>query len=97
MFDFRLPRQRRSARPNERPTACESCALGLCPAGQRANVLCIACKAPDAERLRTLGLFEGAEVGIVDIRNGVVLDIRGSRLALGWELASAITVCPVSA
>ena len=78
-------------------TPCDSCPLGACPAGLRATILCIACGAHDAQRLRSLGLYEGAKVGVVDTRSGLVLDVRGSRLALGWEIAAAITVCPLTA
>jgi Fe2+ transport system protein FeoA len=60
-------------------------------------ILGISCPAGDAQRLRSLGLFEGARVGIIDTRSGMVLDVRGSRLALGWEIVAGITVCPVSA
>jgi Fe2+ transport system protein FeoA len=76
--------------------ACDSCPLGACPAGFHATVVCIACPALDAQRLRTLGLFEGAQVGVVITRSGIVLDVRGSRLALGWDIAAAITVSPLS-
>lgn len=76
-------------------TACGSCRLGACRSGLHATVLCIACPALDAQRLRTLGLFEGAQVAVVITRSGIVLDIRGSRLALGWDIAAAITVFPL--
>ena len=75
---------------------CDSCPLGTCPAGSRATVLCIACPALDAQRLRTLGLFEGVQVGVVDRRSGMVLDVRGSRLALGRTVVDGITVRVVS-
>lgn len=55
-------------------------------------VLCIACPAHDAQRLRTLGFFEGVQVGVVDARSGMVLDVRGSRLALGHAVVAGITV-----
>lgn len=42
-----------------------------------------------------LGLFEGAQVGVIDTRSGVVLDVRGSRLALGWAVVAGITVRPL--
>jgi Fe2+ transport system protein FeoA len=77
--------------------ACDSCPLGVCPAGFHATVVCITCPALDAQRLRTLGLFEGAQVGVVITRSGIVLDVRGSRLALGWEIAGMITVSQLPA
>jgi Fe2+ transport system protein FeoA len=55
-------------------------------------VLCIVCPALDAQRLRTLGLFEGVQIRVIDTRSGMVLDVRGSRLALGRTVASGITV-----
>ena len=51
----------------------------------------------DAERLRSLGLYEGARVGIVDTRSGMVLDVRGARLGLGWKVVAGITVQPLGA
>ena len=75
---------------------CDACPLGNCQAGSRATVLCIACPALDAQRLRTLGLFEGVQVGVVDTRSGMVLDVRGSRLALGQAVVAGITVQVVS-
>lgn len=80
-----------------RRSACDACPLAACASGSQATVLCIACPAHDAQRLRTLGLFEGATVGIVDARGGIVLDVRGSRLALGDAIVAAITVQPVRA
>ncbi|MEP6620970.1 MAG: FeoA family protein [bacterium] len=66
--------------------------LRACPVGHRATIMGIHCAEPDAQRLRSLGVFEGAQVGVVDIRSGMVLDVRGSRLALGWDVVGAITV-----
>ena len=77
-------------------TPCDFCPLGACVAGSQATVLCIACPALDAQRLRTLGLFEGVRVGVVDTRSGMVLDVRGSRLALGEGVVAGITVRPMS-
>lgn len=74
------------------PSACDSCPLGACPSGTRATIVCVACPALDAQHLRTLGLFEGTRVGIVDSRSGMVLDVRGSRLALGKGVVDGITV-----
>ena len=86
----------RRARPAH-VSACEACPLGACAPGSRATILCIACPAHDAQRLRTLGLFEGARVGVVDTRGGIVLDVRGSRVALGDSVVASITVRPVGA
>lgn len=77
-----------------RTIACETCPLGACATGSEATVVCVTCPALDAQRLRTLGLFEGAKVGIVDTRSGMVLDVCGSRLALGNAVAEGITVRP---
>lgn len=87
----------RAAPPKAHASPCDSCPLGACVAGSQATILCIACPALDAERLRTLGLFEGVRVGVVDTRSGIVLDVRGSRLALGRGVVAGITVRPVSA
>jgi Fe2+ transport system protein FeoA len=75
---------------------CDSCPLAGCPKGLQATVICIACHALDAQRLRSLGLFEGARVGVIDTRNGMVLDVRGARLALGREVVAGITVRPLA-
>ena len=96
---FRFPRIRPRS-PKSTSTASvaspAACTLGACPVGLQATVLCLACPAHDAQRLRALGLFEGASVGVVDTRSGMVLEVCGSRLALGREIAAAITVQPVA-
>ena len=80
----------------EKPAAgCGSCTLAACATGCRAAVLGMECESAEASRLRSLGLFEGACVTVVDSRNGMLLDVRGSRLALGSGLASAIRVLPL--
>jgi Fe2+ transport system protein FeoA len=78
-------------------TRCGDCTLAACATGCRAAVLQMECDGPEASRLRSLGLFEGACVTVVDSRNGMLLDVRGSRLALGSALASAIRVLPLGA
>jgi len=70
--------------------------LATCPSGVRATILRIGCGAGDAQRLRAMGLVEGTDVDVVDTRSGILLDVRGSRLALGSGLAAAITVQLVS-
>jgi Fe2+ transport system protein FeoA len=77
------------------PAGCESCPLAACIPGTQATVICVLCHALDVQRLRTLGVFEGALVRVVDARRGVVLDVRGSRLALGHAVVSGITVRPL--
>jgi Fe2+ transport system protein FeoA len=86
---------RSRAAPRTDTPACESCPLAACTAGTQVTVLCILCHALDVQRLRTLGVFQGARVRVVDARGAVVLDVRGSRLALGHSVVSGITVRPV--
>ena len=98
MFVMRLFRRlfQRAASGMPSATPCDLCPLGACVAGSQATVFCIACPALDAQRLRTLGLFEGVRVGVVDTRSGMVLDVRGARLARGQGVVAGITVRPVS-
>jgi Fe2+ transport system protein FeoA len=42
-----------------------------------------------------MGLFEGSQVRVLDSRNGMLLEVKGSRLALGEALARAIKVLPL--
>jgi len=78
--------------------ACPSdCPLAACPIGYCALVIGISCPAQEARRLRTLGVFEGARVNIIDTRSGILLDVRGSRLALDVTVAGAILVRPIAA
>jgi Fe2+ transport system protein FeoA len=88
---------RRPAPGTARTAGCESCPLYYCQAGDQATVVRITCPALDAERLRSLGLYEGARVGIVATRSGMVLDVRGARLGLGWKVVAGITVQPLGA
>lgn len=90
---FVLPTlQENDARPS-RPT----CALAACPAGSRATVVDIECSADEACRLRALGLCEGTSVSVIDARHAMLLEVRGTRLALGFALTAGITVRPMSA
>lgn len=75
-----------------RPRACS---LAACANGCTAAVVRMDCEHPDASRLRGMGLFEGAFVRVLDSRNGMLLEVKGSRVALGASLASAITVLPL--
>lgn len=75
------------------PTAC---ALSHCGRGRQAVVVRVACESADACRLRALGVYEGARVDVVDCRNGLLLEVRGSRIALGSAVAAAIAVIPLA-
>lgn len=76
-------------------TRCEACTLDACASGCRAAVLHVGCEGDEASRLRTLGLHEGACVTVVDSRNGLLLEVKGARLALGVGIASSIRVLPL--
>ena len=73
-----------------------SCLLAACSAGSRATVLEMRCGENEACRLRALGICEGASVGVVDTRHAMLLDVRGTRIALGRALTAGITVQPLS-
>jgi Fe2+ transport system protein FeoA len=75
---------------------CVECPLAACATGCRASVLRMECPIDDAHRLRGMGLFEGTCVHVIDSRNGMLLEVKGSRLALGQGLASAIKVLPLA-
>jgi len=73
-----------------------SCQLDACAVGRRATVLDVGCGEAEACRLRALGLCEGASVWVLDApRHCTLIDVRGSRLALGSALSAAITVLPL--
>lgn len=74
-----------------------TCALSACRAGTRATVVDIECSGDEACRLRALGLCEGTAVNIIDARDAMLLEVRGTRLALGSALTAGITVQPVGA
>lgn len=54
----------------------------------------VRCGSQEACRLRALGLCEGARVNVVDARSAVLLEVRGTRIALGRALGAGITVHP---
>ena len=90
-------RLHRGRQPSTARSLCgRHCPLGHCTSGLRAMIVCVSCPEHEARRLRTLGVFAGARVGIVDTRNGILLDVCGSRLALDAALAMAITVLPIA-
>jgi Fe2+ transport system protein FeoA len=71
------------------------CTLAQCRPGVRATVLGLDdCGSDEACRLRSLGLCEGTSVSVIDSRHAMVLDVRGTRLALGSALTAGITVQP---
>lgn len=91
-----LKRWFRRAVPEPAPAAaCAACPLAACARGCRVSVLQLDCEDQEARRLRNLGLFEGALATVVDAQDGLLLEVRGARLAVGAALASAITVLPL--
>jgi Fe2+ transport system protein FeoA len=99
MFKHLFKRRRRAGcqfgRADE-PCPVAACPLAACGNGHRAVVVSVDCPAAEACRLRALGVYEGAKVAVVDSRNGLLLQVRGSRLAIGPAVAAAITVIPIS-
>lgn len=73
----------------------EPCPLASCPSGRRALVMCLNCPSSEARRLRSLGMFEGASVAVVGTRNGMLLEVQGTRLAVDGSIAMSITVLPL--
>jgi ferrous iron transport protein A len=73
------------------------CLLAACAVGSRATVLEMRCDDVQACRLRALGVCEGACVSVLDARHAMVLDVRGTRIALGKALTAGITVRPLPA
>lgn len=69
-----------------------TCPLIESKRGHAATVVAIQCGEGEACRLRALGLYEGAQVCVIDRRHCLLVDVRGTRLALGNDLASDITV-----
>ena len=100
MFKRLLNRHRRPAgcQLGRADEACPvaACPLAACRNGHRAVVVSVDCPAAEACRLRALGVYEGANVAVVDSRNGLLLQVRGSRLAIGAAVAAAITVIPLT-
>ena len=72
-----------------------ACALGAVRAGSWAMVVEMACGDQEACRLRALGICEGARVNVVDARHATLLEVRGTRIALGRALSDGITVRPI--
>lgn len=81
----------------EWPACRDDCPLSSCESGRCATVVAVTCVALDAHRLRTLGVYEGAYVQVVDRRSGVLLDVCGTRLAMNDAIAASILVRPVAA
>lgn len=87
----------RSKAPAAPPARCAECPLAACANGCQAAVLRMECDHREAHRLRGMGLFEGTRVRVLDSRNGMLLEVKGSKLALGRKLADAIHVLPLGA
>lgn len=91
MASFQLPTVQHAS-----DVAPRTCALNACRAGMRATVIDIECSGDEACRLRALGFCEGTAVNIIDARDAMLLEVRGTRLALGSALTAGITVRPVA-
>ena len=72
-----------------------TCPLMDSKAGREATVVAITCGEPDARRLRSMGVYEGATISVIGKRNCLLVDVRGTRLALCSGLALGITVQPL--
>ena len=86
-----------SATQSPTTDATRDCLLASCSAGARATVLEMRCDDVQACRLRALGVCEGASVSVLDARHAMVLEVRGTRIALGQALTAGITVRPIPA
>lgn len=69
-----------------------TCVLSSCPIGCHARVVDVSDTMEDACQLRVLGMCEGADVHVIDSQHGMLLDVRGTRLALGAMITEMITV-----
>jgi Fe2+ transport system protein FeoA len=71
-----------------------TCPLVDTDAGSASTIVAIACGDGDACRLRAMGVYEGATVSVINKRHCLLVDVRGTRLALDTALATGITVQP---
>ena len=69
-----------------------TCVLSSCPIGCHVRVVDVSDTMADACQLRVLGMCEGADVHVIDSQHGMLLDVRGTRLALGAMITEMITV-----
>ena len=88
---------KRTRRGPDMLAGCDDCPLASCDPGRCAIVVTVRCPALDADRLRALGVYEGARVRVVHRRSGVLLEVCGTRLALNDATAAAILVRHVAA
>ena len=69
-----------------------TCVLSSCPIGCHARVVDVSDTMADACQLRAMGMCEGADVHVIDSQHNMLLDVRGTRLALSAMITEAITV-----
>lgn len=92
MASTSLPTVQPTVQSDDITAARATCPLRACRVGTRATVVDIECTGDEACRLRALGLCEGIAVSVLDSRDAMLLDVRGTRLALGAALTAGITV-----
>jgi len=80
--------------PASRELPVCNCPLVDSETGSLATVVAIECGEREACRLRALGVYEGAQVSVIGKRHCLLVDVGGTRLALGADLAGGITVRP---
>ena len=76
---------------------CAECPLAACRAGERSVVTALSCEAAEACRLRSMGVMEGARVTVLDRRHGLLLEVRGARVAISASIAALVNVRPLAA
>ncbi len=69
-----------------------TCVLSSCPIGCHVRVVDVSGTMADACQLRALGMCEGVDVHVIDSQDVMLLDVRGTRLALGTMITEMITV-----
>ena len=82
----------------ESATRCYAMALGAVPPGQRARLVRVDAGAGLASRLAAMGLVPGVEVEMRKNagRGPVLVEVKGTRLALGRGMTAHILVQPIA-
>ena len=72
------------------------CPLTLCKAGEKVLVKEIVGGIGFRQRLQSMGFFPGEEVEIISAQGGpIIINVKGSRLGIGFGMAQRILVCAV--
>jgi Fe2+ transport system protein FeoA len=78
------------------PSGCALCPLNRVKAGSLVRIKQLAASPETSQRLREIGFCEEQVIRLLSCQANVICLVCNARLGIGWQLAQAILVEPLS-